>query len=182
MNIELKYLQESDFVTIVRWINCYDKDFMVQWAGLTYTFPLSVDQMQSHYHKGINTSASDVFIYKITETTSNETIGSLQFCRFDSINNEAVFGRFIIGDSNIRGSGIGTIALRKAVEIGFTQFDLKKIRLNVYDINRAAIRCYERVGFRKVKITENVYTSSQGITWNNWEMFLDKETWEKTIL
>lgn len=121
MDINLELSEESDFETIVNWINHYDKDFMVQWAGLTYTFPLSVEQMQSHYHRGINSLDSDVFIYKITETTSTEMIGSLQLCRFDSIKNEAVIGRFIIGDSNHRGSGIGTIAFKKAIQIGFTQ-------------------------------------------------------------
>lgn len=182
MDINLDISNESDFDTIVSWINNHDKDFMVQWAGLTYTFPLSVEQMKSHYHRGINSLDSDVFIYKITETTSNKMIGSLQFCRFDSIKKEVVIGRFIIGDSNHRGSGIGTIALKKAIQIGFMQFDLQKIRLNVYDINNAAIRCYERAGFKKGKITENVYTSSQGVQWSNWEMILDKEIWEKNVL
>lgn len=144
-----------------------------------YTYPLTVEQMQAHYNKGINSLESDVFIYKITEAVNNEMIGSLQLCRFDAIEKEDVIGRYIIGDSSRRGSGIGTIALRKTVQIGFEQFNLKKIKLNVFDINNQAIRCYERVGFKKEKITENVYTSTQGGQWNNWEMVLEIETWEK---
>ncbi|AJY75625.1 GNAT family N-acetyltransferase [Paenibacillus beijingensis] len=181
MDIHLELLNESDFNTIVNWINHRDQDFMVQWSGLTYTFPLTVEQMQSHYHKGINSLDSDVFIYKIVEITSNEMIGSLQLCRFDSMKKEAVICRFIIGDSSRRGSGIGTLALKKAVQIGFTQFGLKQIRLNVFDINNTAIRCYERVGFKKGKMTENAYTSSQGVQWSNLEMILDKEIWEKNV-
>ncbi|MFD0711403.1 GNAT family N-acetyltransferase [Paenibacillus sp. GCM10027626] len=172
MNIKLELLNESDFETIVSWINNHDEDFMVQWAGLTYTFPLSIEQMLSHYHRGINSIESDVFIYKIVETASDEMIGSLQLCRFDSTKKEAVIGRFLIGDPKYRGAGIGSIALKQAVETGFGQFKLRKIRLNVFDFNRAAIRCYEKVGFSKGKITCDVYTSSQGMVWNNLEMIL----------
>lgn len=178
MEIQLELLKDSDLHTIVRWINRHDKDFMVQWAGLTYKFPLTVEQMQAHYCKGINSLESDVFIYKITEAASNELLGSLQICRFDTIKNEAVIGRFIIGDPNHRGSGIGTMALRKSVQIGFEQFGLKRIKLNVFDTNKYAIRCYESVGFTKEKLTENVYTTSHGVQWNNWEMILEKESWD----
>lgn len=41
MDINLELSKESDFDTIVNWINHYDKDFMVQWAGLTYTSSVS---------------------------------------------------------------------------------------------------------------------------------------------
>lgn len=175
MEINIELLRESDFETIVKWINKHNEDFMVQWAGPTFTFPLTVEQMQNHYQKGINSVNADVFIYKITETSNREMIGTLQLCRFDSINNEAVIGRFLIGDSKYR--GIGT-SLKKVVQIGFKRFNLKRIRLNIYDINDSAIRCYKRVGFMKGKITENVYTSSRGIQWNNYEIFLDKESFE----
>lgn len=181
MEINIELLRESDFETIVKWINKHNEDFMIQWAGPTYTFPLTVEQMQNHYQKGINSVNADVFIYKITETANSEMIGSVQLCRFDSMNNEAVIGRFLIGDLKYRGIGIGTAALRKVVQIGFEQFNLKRIRLNVYDINNAAIRCYERVGFKKEKITENVYTSSRGIQWNNYEMILDKGNCENYL-
>ena len=40
MEIKLELLKESDFHTIVRWINSHDKDFLVQWAGLTYIHTL----------------------------------------------------------------------------------------------------------------------------------------------
>ncbi|MWC29173.1 GNAT family N-acetyltransferase [Paenibacillus sp. MMS18-CY102] len=178
MNVNVELLTEADFGTIVGWVNQCDEDFLIQWAGPTYTFPLTVEQMQCHYHKGINSLDADVFLYKIISTdNNNEMIGSLQLCRFDPNKHEAVIGRFLIGEANDRGSGLGTIALKKAVKIGFKQFGLRSIRLNVFDINHAAIRCYERVGFEKGKITENVHTSSKGVQWNNIEMIINNEAW-----
>ncbi|MFC4098962.1 GNAT family N-acetyltransferase [Paenibacillus xanthanilyticus] len=178
MGIKLELLNESEFGIIVNWINNYDEDFLVQWSGLTYKFPLSTEQMLTHYLRGINSQESDVYIYKIIDQQTNEMIGSLQICRFDASNNEAVVGRFIIGEERYRASGIGTSALKALLKIGFTQFNLNRIKLNVYDTNQPAIRCYERLGFKKGRLTENVYTSSHGHQWSNWEMYLDKDIWE----
>lgn len=178
MEIGIELLNESDFPTIMKWINAHDADFIVQWAGLTYTYPLTLQQMRNHYHRGINSLEADVFIYKVIDRSTDEMIGSLQLCRFDQSRREAVIGRFIIGEEQHRGRGIGKQALSKVVEIGFTQFGLQSVKLNVFDINKAAIRCYEQVGFRIGKVTERVYQSSKGVIWNNYEMTLSKADWE----
>lgn len=49
MMIKLDLLSESDFPQIVEWINWYPKDFIVQWASTTYTYPLTIEQMKAHY-------------------------------------------------------------------------------------------------------------------------------------
>jgi len=175
MEVGIELLNESDFDTIVKWINANDEDFIVQWAGLTYTYPLTLQQIKNHYHKGINSFEADVFIYKVIEKTRNEMVGSLHLCRFDRIKKEAIIGRFIIGEERYRGQGLGTIALNNVIKAGFEEFALKKIKLNVFDINKAAVRCYEQVGFQKGDITKDVYKSSSSVMWNNYEMTLNKD-------
>lgn len=64
MEVYLEALSEQDFTTIIEWINQKDEDFIVQWAGLTYSYPLTIEQLKAHYSKGINTIESDVFIYR----------------------------------------------------------------------------------------------------------------------
>lgn len=175
MKLRLELLEMADFPQIVEWVNGHDQDFLVQWAGLTYSYPLTVDQMASHYHKGINTMASDVFVYRIMDDETNRFIGTVQLCRFNQEKREAVIGRFLIGNDADRGRGIGKSALRKLVEIGFYEFGLETIKLNVFDFNSQAIQCYEGIGFVKNQVKENTYTSTQGLRWGNVEMILARE-------
>ncbi|WP_165593406.1 GNAT family N-acetyltransferase [Paenibacillus solani] len=86
-----------------------------------------------------------------------------------------MIGRFLIGETQNQGRGIGRKALKEIVEIGFKQFGLKAINLNVFDINESAIRCYESIGFKKMNHMENVYQDKTGRQWNNIEMRLVKE-------
>lgn len=67
MATRLEVLEEQDFLQIVEWVNQYGEDFLIQWAGLTYRYPLTLDQMKSHYITGINSFDSDVFIYRIVD-------------------------------------------------------------------------------------------------------------------
>jgi RimJ/RimL family protein N-acetyltransferase len=175
MKIELEILNESEFPEIVEWVNRHDADFVIQWAGLTYTFPLTVDQMKHHYKNGINSASSGVYIYKIIEKEADEVVGTFQLARFDHTKKEAVIGRFLIKDQRYRGLGIGELALRQLVRMGFEQFGLSRIRLNVFNINKSAIRCYEKVGFVRGNVTERVYKSTKGEPWDNIEMIIDKE-------
>lgn len=179
MMIKLDLLNESDFSQIVKWVNQYPKDFIVQWAGTTYEYPLTIEQMNAHYSKGINSVESDVFIYKIM--ADDQFIGSFQLCRFNWEAKEAIVGRFLIGDALNRGKGIGKKALNELVKIGFNQFGLEKIKLNVYEFNKQAIKCYESVGFKKSLYREKMYLDSNGVWWNNFEMTLRKEDWLKTF-
>lgn len=47
VKIYLETLSEQDFITIIEWVNQQDEDFIVQWAGLTYTYPLTIEQMKA---------------------------------------------------------------------------------------------------------------------------------------
>ncbi|WEK56059.1 MAG: GNAT family protein [Candidatus Cohnella colombiensis] len=175
MMIKLELLSETDFSQIVEWVNQYPEDFLVQWAGTTYEYPLTIEQMKGHYSNGHNSVESAVFIYKIMD--DNRFIGSFQLGRLNWVTKEAIVGRFLIGEEINRGRGIGRIALNELVKIGFNQFNLETIKLNVYEFNRQAIKCYESIGFRKSLYQEKMYQNSNGFWWNNFEMTLRKEDW-----
>lgn len=177
--ITLELLSEADFPQIVDWVNQHPKDFIVQWAGTTYTYPLTVEQMKAHYSKGFNSIDSDVFIYKIMN--DDRFIGSFQLCKFDWESREAIVGRFLIGEEINRGRGVGKKALNELVKIGFHHFGLATLKLNVYEFNIQAIKCYESIGFRKSLYREKMYQDIKGVWWNNFEMTLRKEDWLKVV-
>lgn len=63
---------------------------------------------------------------------------------------EVEFGRALIGHPNARGRGIGYLACVLCLYIGFTKFDVNKIRAFVYKENHAAVGAYKKGGFRIV--------------------------------
>jgi RimJ/RimL family protein N-acetyltransferase len=54
----------------------------------------------------------------------------------------------VIGQKSVWGSGIGTDATRTLVRWGFQELNLNRVFLRVFEDNAAAIRCYEKVGFK----------------------------------
>ncbi|GGH27409.1 GNAT family N-acetyltransferase [Paenibacillus segetis] len=178
--VVLRVAKEAEFSDIVDWVNEHDSDFMVQWAGLTYQYPLTVEQMKEHYRSGINTIETGVFLYMIQEDSlSDDVVGTIQIARINMETREAVIGRFMMKSEKLRGHGTGRAALEEAVRIGFEELGLERIKLNVFDINERAIRCYKSVGFKEGTIRINVYTSTKGIVWNNIEMTMDKDFWKQ---
>lgn len=172
---------ESFFPSLVEWANAHDEDFVKLWAGRAYQYPLSVEQLKDVYKDGINSVRSGVFIYQIyDEVISNDWLGSVQFVRMNMELKQAYIGRFMIRSEEWRGKGLGKAALREMVRIGFEDFGLETIKLNVFDVNTRAIRCYESVGFSRGIVTEHVYTSKSGQSWSNMEMSLNKADWVKS--
>ena len=54
----------------------------------------------------------------------------------------------VIGEKPVWNTGLGTDAVRTLVRWGFRELNLNRAFLRVYEDNAAAIRCYEKVGFR----------------------------------
>jgi len=52
-----------------------------------------------------------------------------------------------IGDRQSWGKGYGTDAMRVILRYGFTELNLRRITLGVFDYNPRAIRSYEKAGF-----------------------------------
>jgi RimJ/RimL family protein N-acetyltransferase len=82
-----------------------------------------------------------------------------------------------IGESEYRGKGYGTDAMRVLVRYGFQELGLYRIQLNVLANNPRAIRSYEKVGFvREVvqraadyrdSVRHDIYT--MGLLRTDWE-------------
>jgi len=57
------------------------------------------------------------------------------------------FLKFVILDSALRGYGIGAEMVDFICKFALEMTGVKSIRLNVFDVNKAAMRCYEKAGF-----------------------------------
>jgi GNAT superfamily N-acetyltransferase len=97
--------------------------------------------------EGFLSEATWLLVHQDSSSDSPEYVGTVQGVRDDnygSIQNLGITPEH-------RGLGLGTALLRKALT-GFKRSGLRRAFLEVTARNTAAIRLYERFGFRKVRI------------------------------
>ncbi|HYG59645.1 MAG TPA: GNAT family protein [Symbiobacteriaceae bacterium] len=89
----------------------------------------------------------------VIETLEGRLIGELELAELNWRTSSGEL-RICIGDKDYWGHGYGTDAIRVALAAAFTELGLHSIYLRVFATNLRAIRCYERLGFRKVGVLE----------------------------
>ena len=89
--------------------------------------------------------------YSIIDLEKEELIGTCGFLDIDCVNQTAETGIFI-GDKNYRKKGYGTEALSLLVDYGFKALNFHNIMLKVYEYNKGAIKCYEKIGFKQIGV------------------------------
>jgi RimJ/RimL family protein N-acetyltransferase len=174
--IKLAPLQKEDFKKIIEWNEGKSADFLLQWSGPFYKYPLTQQQFESYFNNYISKEKGKLFVFKIIYKETNEMIGTIELDIKDTVNKIARVARFLIGEDNLRGKGIGREALKEVVRFGFEDLNLNKITLGVFDFNKNAIRCYESVGF-KIETLKEKYRESENGWWNLYDMGIAKEQW-----
>ena len=116
---------------------------------------------------GISTPASSLYLTpnqpsKLLEhmmmIVDLKTDGSIGWCSlFVQVptNRRASLG-IIIGEKQYWGQGYGAEAITLLLDYGFNIMNLNSVELGVYSFNRQAIRCYEKVGFKRIGISRQV--------------------------
>jgi RimJ/RimL family protein N-acetyltransferase len=99
--------------------------------------------------KEILSSLSKFHNYSIVDKQNDQLIGSCGLLDIDDIHKSAEIG-IIIGDKNYWNKGYGTEALSLLIDYSYKFLNLYNILLRVYSINEKAIRCYEKIGFKKI--------------------------------
>lgn len=169
--IELKLIKEEDLINIIKWNENTTRDFLMQWSGNLYSYPLTINQLKYYLKK--SKENFNVFIYKII-LEKNKMIGTIELKISDEGRTIGRICRVLIGDEVYRGKGIGTEVIIKTLKIGFENFKLDKITLGVYDFNKSAIRCYEKAGLKKYKLIKNKSKASDEM-WDCNEMYISRE-------
>lgn len=153
--IQLRPFAPGDLLHMARRAAQKDERAFRQWAGDLLPYPLTLEAVLKYYEKGMNSRESDRMAFRIVrdadgEGTAEEPLGMVQLFRFDSVENSASIGLFVLWDEEDRGAGCGSQALRELLNIGFTELGLSRIYLNVHAWNQRALRCYQANGFVEV--------------------------------
>ncbi|SCZ04540.1 GNAT family N-acetyltransferase [Alkaliphilus peptidifermentans] len=170
MNIKLEEFSRENIKQLISWVP--DEKLLMQFAGPAYVYPLTEEQLLEDIRKMKETG--EILMFKAIYEETNLIIGHIQLLRIDKINKIATLGRVLIGEEAARGKGLGTIVVKKALNYAFNNMNLDVIRLNVFDFNNRAIKCYKMMGFKIVKTTENCVTVN-GTGWSGYTMEISKE-------
>ena len=152
MEISLVPITPADFSKLISW--AVSEEFLLQWTGRTFTYPLNEKQLRDYYNGSIGKSRLRL-ILKAIDTENGKHLGNITIDWANSKQNEAALTCIIVGEDAYKGIGAGEYIVSSACRIAFEELNKKKLYLNVFDFNLPAIRCYEKCSFREV-LKENI--------------------------
>ena len=81
-----------------------------------------------------------------------------------------------IGETEYWSKGYGTDVMNVLLRFAFTEINLRRVTLTVFEYNPRAIRSYEKAGFRHEGHLRN-YLNREGRRWNEQYMGILREEW-----
>ena len=176
MKIKLEPFTEGDFDRLIGWIPT--AEFLLQWGGAGFRFPLDRQQLLIGLAKSME-KPPDRLIYKAVNEDDGEVVGHGEILAIDPYNRSATLGRILVGSPRARGCGAGQQLVHELVGICFQELKLHRVALRVYDFNTPAIRCYEKVGFKREGLQRDVHHIGDGF-WSVYTMSMLEDEWERS--
>jgi RimJ/RimL family protein N-acetyltransferase len=139
--------------------------------------PHSVKQAKEEILKWMEHEQPNSFGFMIRTLADDRVIG---FVGLDGIGwtHGDCFVGIGIGDPEYRGNGYGTDAMRVILRYAFTELNLHRVSLDVFEYNLRAIRSYEKAGF-VVEGRARQFLNRDGRRWDLIFMGILREEWEK---
>lgn len=139
MDIELKKVGLADIELIRKWRNSEDV------AKYMYTEnQISEEQQKQWFNKISNDKSCEYWIIKY----DNKPIGLASITEISS-SLQSCYWAFYLGDSSIRGAGIGSKVEYNVINYVFNNLGLNKLRCEVFVENDKVIKMHEKFGFRR---------------------------------
>ncbi|MES2873712.1 MAG: GNAT family protein [Bacteroidota bacterium] len=175
MMIKLEYFTNQDFDLLINWIN--EDDLLREWASTQFQLPLTTEILE-WYIMNANSEHAKALIFKTVNSKTGETIGHISLNGIDKKNRCARISKFLIGCASYRGMGFGAQIIDQILSIGFSDLNLHRISLGVYDFNKNAIKCYEKCGFHTDGLLREI-TRYQDTYWSLVEMSILEHEWRE---
>jgi len=137
--VRLRAVERVDLPTFVKWLNDPEVTQFLESSG-----PMSMEAEERWYAK---LQAGEDKVYSI-DTKEGKLIGNVGVMKIDWKDRRAVIG-IMIGEKEHWDKGYGTDAIETLVRYLFEELNMHRIYLLADERNTRAIRCYEKVGFRK---------------------------------
>jgi RimJ/RimL family protein N-acetyltransferase len=141
--VALGPMRRENISLYLRWINDFGTTRML---GLPPR-PMTLEQETAWYDQAA--VSDERYNFTIYERASGRAIGNCGLHEVDLANRRTVVG-IMIGEPEARGRGYGTEAMRLLLDYAFTILGMHSVMLTVFEYNQAALRCYQKVGFREI--------------------------------
>jgi UDP-4-amino-4,6-dideoxy-N-acetyl-beta-L-altrosamine N-acetyltransferase len=138
-DINLRLLTENDLEMVRGWRNSPEV------SQYMYTDEIIMEEQQKKWYQKIKDDPSSV-------TWIIENNGkSLGVASLNSINRNfsSCYWAFYLGDTTVRGGGIGAKVEFNVLRYVFEELKLNKLRCEVFNFNDKVIRMHEKFGFRR---------------------------------
>lgn len=137
----IQKLEAKNAANIARWCEGKGKDFLAQWAGRGYEYPLTAEQITARLADGAE-------IYQ--SVLDGEMVGTIEIIEREAETKSALIGRFVLNPERT-GKGLGSQTLKAFMDYCQNELGLEKVRLFVFDFNIPAYKCYEKCGFSETE-------------------------------
>jgi RimJ/RimL family protein N-acetyltransferase len=166
--IRLEKFTSANYADLISWID--SEESLMQFGGPLFKFPLTNEQL--------DTSLSDPQRVAFC-IVSNETNKSIGHCEIYLSGESARIGRILIGDIAYRGKGLCPQIVNLLLDNVFFKFNKPVAELNVFDWNKGAIKCYEKVGFA-INPNKVLERKVKDQTWLALNMTIDRHSYKQT--
>jgi RimJ/RimL family protein N-acetyltransferase len=147
--VGLALFVEADIDRLISWIP--SPRVLSEWAASGFSHPFTRTQMEARMQE---MAARGGRMFKVLDRDQS-VVGHVELGSIDHVHRSLRIGRVVVAPHH-RGRGIGTALMRAALTVAFEQLQMHRVELSVFDFNRAAIACYERVGFRREGVRRDV--------------------------
>ena len=172
--IRLEHFMKEDFKQLISWID--SETLLTHWSGSLFRFPLNEDSLDWYIEDTNDLANSEAFVYKAVDSDTGETVGHISLGGISFKNRSARVSRVLVGNNQDRKAGICQQMVKAVLKIGFEDLHLHRISLGVYTNNPAAIRCYERCGFKNEGINRDILLHNNE-WWSMIEMSMLEDEW-----
>ena len=142
-SLYLRSVERDDLQRCQDWMN--DEELT---STLSQRFPVSLAREADWVERATRGQDASELHFAICLAQGDRHIGNCGLAAIDRDNRTATLGIFI-GEKDCRRQGFGEEAVRALCRFAFGEMSLRKIRLDVQIANTAAVKTYERVGFRR---------------------------------
>lgn len=115
------------------------------------------------------------YFFSIRTLAEDKLIGELNLDVVDWSGRDAFVG-LGIGETEYWSKGYGTDVMNVLLRFAFTEINLRRVTLTVFEYNPRAIRSYEKAGFRHEGELRNLL-NREGRRWNELFMGVLREEW-----
>jgi RimJ/RimL family protein N-acetyltransferase len=135
----------------------------------------SVKAVKGSLEKDLEKQEARTFWFSIRRREDDHLLGDMVLDVVHWNTGDAFVG-LAIGERDLWGKGLGTQAMNLVLEFAFTEINLRRVTLTVFEYNPRAIRSYEKAGFRHEGRLRQLL-SREGKRWDLHYMGILREEW-----